>query len=84
MITLGSKVRDKITNITGIVISRHEYMYGCVRWGVQPQEIKDGKAVEASVFDEPQLELVQEQSAVPPPTTGGPRDEPKRPAVPAR
>ena len=57
-IELGIEVKDKVSGLIGIVTSRTEFLYGCMRLGVTPQEIKDGKPVEESVIDEPQLEIV--------------------------
>lgn len=50
-IELGSEVKDRITGLTGIVVGRTEWLNGCKRITVQPQEIKDGKPVEAYTFD---------------------------------
>ena len=36
MITLGNKVRDKVTGMEGIAVSRVEYLNGCVQYAVQP------------------------------------------------
>jgi len=59
---LGDKVRDKITGFTGIVTCRIEYLNGCLRVGVQPQEMekKDGSAKypDNIWFDQQQCELV--------------------------
>lgn len=85
-IKLGDKARDKITGLQGIAIARHDYLHGCTRWSIQPIELKDGKPVDYSTFDEPQLEVI-EAGNVPAKTgqePGGPRDEPSRPAVPSR
>jgi len=59
MVNLGDKVRDVVTGLTGIAVGRTQYLQGCARIAVQPQELKDGKPVEASWFDEPQLEVVE-------------------------
>ncbi len=82
---LGTRVRDSITGLEGVAIARTEWLYGCVRIGVQPTELRDGKPAEQVWFDEAQLEPIAFQE--PPPqspsgTTGGPRREPKaaRPA----
>lgn len=61
MIKLGSKVKDSITGLTGIATSRTEYLYGCVHIGVTPTELKDGKPIESSWFDEQRIELVEEK-----------------------
>lgn len=55
---LGDMMRDTITGFTGVAISKHEYLNGCVRWSLQPKDMKDGKPVESQSFDEEQLELV--------------------------
>ena len=59
-IKLGSKVTDSITGMAGIAIARTDWLYGCVRYGVQPEELKDGKPVEAQWFDEAQLREYKE------------------------
>lgn len=55
---LGDKVRDRITGMTGIVVSRSEHLFGCERYWVEPQEVKDGKPVDGRWFDQDSLELV--------------------------
>src|SRR5690348_3433643 len=59
MIELGSKVRDKVTGVVGIVTGRHNYLHGCTRLSIQPQELKDGKPVDTTGADEPQCELLE-------------------------
>jgi len=59
MIKLGDKVKDKISGFTGIVISVHEFLYGCRRISVQKISIKNAKYEDAQVFDEPQLKLIK-------------------------
>jgi len=89
-IDLGSKVKDRITGLEGIVIGRTEWLYKCVRLVVQPQVIHEGQPVEAVSFDEDQLEVLapptahllnapenlEEEEMLAP--TGGPRDMPQR------
>jgi len=60
MIKLGSKVKDTVTEFTGIAVVRSIWLWGCIRIGVQPSEIIDGKPVEEVWFDESRLELVKE------------------------
>lgn len=85
-IELGQKARDKVTGFTGMVISYHKYLNGCVRLGIQPTQLnKDGKPYDPEVFDIEQLELAEEPTpSVLRSSTGGPRREPARPAVPKR
>jgi hypothetical protein len=77
---LGTRVKDKVTGYTGIVIGRTEWLYGCRRYTVQSQEMKDGKPVDGMGFDEDALEII-EVAAVKghkPAKTGGP--ETRQPA----
>lgn len=83
-IELGSVVRDRVTRLEGVVFGRHEYLYGCRRYTVQPVELKDGKPVDATSFDEDALEVL---AAAPPHEvndTGGPQREPARRKDPIR
>jgi len=57
-IRLGMEVKDKISGLKGIATSITEFIYGCRRIGVSPQELKDGKPMEDSIIDEPQLDVV--------------------------
>ena len=57
-IKLGMEVKDKISGLKGIATSITEFIYGCRRIGVSPQELKDGKPMEESIIDEPQLDIV--------------------------
>jgi hypothetical protein len=63
MIKLGSKVRDTMTGLEGIAVVRAIWLWGCVRIGLQPYEIRDGKPVEESWFDESRLEVIKEKTA---------------------
>ncbi len=77
-IKLGDKVRDKITGLVGIAVCHSEWLNGCIRIVVQPQELKDGKPVDATCFDEPSLELVPDEVPVEHTrTSGGGRDDSK-------
>lgn len=62
MITLGSKVQDTITGFTGVAVSRTQYLFGCVRVGIEPQEMKDGKPIEGLYFDEQRLVELSEKT----------------------
>lgn len=97
-IQLGQRVRDRITGFQGIAESRHEYLNGCVRYGIQPEGLdKDDKMKEVKVIDEPQLEVVRNQirnfvgindplqaPATSTFRTGGPRRDPERRPPPSR
>ena len=58
VIKLGDEVRDNVSGFTGITISRHSYLQGCDRFGVQPPVDKDGKLPEVMTFDGPSLECI--------------------------
>jgi hypothetical protein len=57
---LGSRVRDRLTNLVGIVDCRMECLNGCLRYSVQPQleDPTDTKIPNSWWIDEAQLELV--------------------------
>jgi len=83
MINLGDVAQDTITGFKGVVIGVGQWLYGCRRISIQPEELKDGKPMEHVTFDEPQLRVLKradiataerQQRA----QTGGPRPEPTR------
>lgn len=59
MISLGDKVKDKVSGFSGIATCRHEYLNGCDRFTVQPPVGKDGKLPDEMTFDEPQLKVLK-------------------------
>ncbi len=77
-VKLGDVAKDKITGLSGVVVGITHWLNGCTRATVQPQELKDGKPIEAQWFDVQQLERSKSSDHVPDKTTGGPRPEPKR------
>lgn len=58
MAKLGDKVRDNITGFTGIAVGESKWLFGCSRFLVEPDELKDGKPIEACWFDEQRIETV--------------------------
>ena len=93
MIELNDVVEDRITGFTGVVIGRTEWLYGCVRFGVQSEELKDGKPLEHQWFDEQQLARLVRPVGKPcldcslPKqyhSKGGPQDDPQRMNDPLR
>jgi hypothetical protein len=73
---LGDRVKDKITGFTGIIVCRMDWLYGCVRYVVQPEHLFEGRPVANESFDEEQLELVAPDAHIDleDKTTGGDRD----------
>lgn len=57
---LGSKLRDKVTGLTGIATAVTYHLYGCERFYLQPPVDKDGKQRDGLYCDAPQLELLHE------------------------
>lgn len=62
-IKLGDLVQDKLTGLQGIAVSLSDFLHGCRRINIQPQEHKDSKPAEWVSFDEPQLKLVKPEVA---------------------
>lgn len=58
-IELGDKVKDRVTGLTGIAVSRADHLYSCRQFNVRPQEAKDGKHTEGWWYDAGQLEVVE-------------------------
>jgi len=61
-INIGDLARDMVTKIEGVVVIRHDYLYGVSRVGIQPQGSFEGKAHETIHVDILQAELVQEKA----------------------
>ena len=56
---LGSRVKDKITGFTGIIIGRTQWLHNCNTYLVKSETLKDEKPIDAQNFDEPQLEVLE-------------------------
>lgn len=71
----GDKAKDRVTGLTGIITATTVWLNGCIRYVLQPQEIKDGGPVESSWFDENDLEVIESAAvqATPVRKTGGPQ-----------
>jgi hypothetical protein len=65
-IKLGSRVTDRITGFTGIAIARTDWLTGCVRFGVQSEELHNGKPIGAEWFDEDALVKAKKRKGGPP------------------
>ena len=68
-IKLGDTVADNITGFSGIAIARTDWLTGCVRFGLQSKELKDGKPIEVEWFDESRLSKIAVASS------GGPQHD---------
>jgi hypothetical protein len=54
-VTLGETYQDTTTGIVGVATSRHEFLFGCVRVGLEWG--KDGEA-KSEVIDEQRLVMI--------------------------
>ena len=84
MVKLGDLVQDEISGFKGIADGITEWLNGCRRIGIIPQQLnKDGNPVERQWFDEDQVKVIEVASyipkgkiAVPAKKPGGPRNDP--------
>lgn len=58
-IQVGDRAKCKITGFTGIVSCMTTWLNGCIRVGLQPEELKDGKPLDTQYFDIGQVEVVE-------------------------
>jgi len=78
----GDQVKDTITGFKGVIVARTQWMNECIRYAVQPRDLKDGEVVNDHWFDEEQLELVKGSRNLAPKSapSGGPRPDPVSPS----
>lgn len=78
-ISLGNKVRDRVTGFTGIATSKVEYLNGCVQYCIMPAaDKKTGKVEDGRYVDSQQIEILGVGVTVLARPTGGPAsDAPK-------
>ena len=69
-IKLGDRVVDIVTGFTGVVISRIEYINGCIQFGVKPKADKTGMK-SAEYIDEKELKIVGKPVVMEKKRTGG-------------
>ncbi len=55
---LGDKLRDRVSEVEGIVIGRIEYLNGCTQYAIKPKKAKDGKVLDAEWVDSQQVEKI--------------------------
>ena len=85
MVKLGDKVKDTVTGFRGIVVSRNEWINGCVRIGVQADKLVNGKPGEVEGIDEQQIQVVKAGAVTfANRAAGGPTPAPRRAQDPAR
>ena len=74
---LGSRAKDKITGLQGILVARNQHLHNCNTYGIKPEKLHDGKPMDCQWFDEPQIEIIKEGIFQLKQETGGPTDNPK-------
>lgn len=88
-VQLGDRVRDPVTGATGIAVCASDWLYGCRRFGVQPERVDEkGDPPDPRYYDAGQLHVVDRRviaptvltarTALPPAqhrSTGGPARE---------
>ena len=62
-VKLGDEVKDTVSGFQGIALSRHSYLQGCDRIGIQPPVNEGGELPDIQTFDEPSLVIVGKQKA---------------------
>lgn len=65
-IKFGQRVTEKVSGYTGIVIAKTEWIYGCVRFGVQAEGLHEGVPLEPQWFDEGELTSEPKSKGGPP------------------
>lgn len=59
-VQLGSRVRDTLTGFTGIATGRTEWLYGCSRVSIEPEELSiNGTVQDHHWFDEQRIEVLE-------------------------
>lgn len=81
-LVLGCKAKDRISGFTGVVVAITEWLNGCQRVTIQPEELKDGKPIENHTFDAEQIEVVVEIKQPERQPHGGPSISPTRSSDP--
>jgi hypothetical protein len=61
---LGMRVRDKVTNFEGIVVSVSFDLYGCIQAIIHPGLDKDGKMADQLWFDVNRLIIISDYSVM--------------------
>jgi hypothetical protein len=71
MLKIGDVAKDRVTGFEGVIVGRTEWLSGCITFGVQGKEMKDGRPTDAVWFDEARL------TETPIATKGGPCPTPQ-------
>ncbi len=77
-IQLGDIAKDSVSGFRGVVVATTQWLNGCDRITIQPQELYNGQPIEGHTFDALQVELVEKKGHRSKADTGGPRPELRR------
>jgi hypothetical protein len=83
-LTLGCVAKDSITGFQGVVIAVTEWLNGCQRVTIQPQQLDNGKRLEADTFDAEQVVVVEAVEVPAAKQKGGPSIAPAQRKDPSR
>lgn len=79
---LGDKAKDQISGFTGTIVAITEWLNGCRRITISPEQLHDGKIIDSHTFDAEQVAKVEDRPAPASTPTGGPSIAPVRSADP--
>lgn len=68
-ISLGTKVKDRITGFAGVLMGRTEYLYCNESVLVQSEEMVDGKPGPSVWFDSGRIQRIEAENPAPLPET---------------
>lgn len=54
---MGKEAKDKVTNFSGIIVTKLESLFGCTQYGIAPKII-DNKRGDTDYFDEGRIEII--------------------------
>lgn len=79
-ITLGNKVKDKVTGFTGIAVAKTIWSSGNVTIQIEPTTLEKGEPVPSHAFEYARIEKIEDTkppvSAQSSATSGGPQNDP--------
>ena len=62
-IEMGATVKDKVTNYTGMVTARIEFLGGCIQYKVERTVGTDKELAPSHYFDEDRLQVIRKATA---------------------
>ena len=72
-IKIGDRVKDVVTGLEGVAVSRIEYINGCIQFGVCGKVNKEGKVPDVNYIDHKQLKVIGKPVELEQADTGGPQ-----------